>query len=80
MSKIHKVISVFRFWIDKLGYSEEARKWIRFYHLAMSKWDKNLIAQAFSVLGKENTKCTTLMAIDAYGMGINNLNVWLVIQ
>lgn len=46
----------------------------------MSEWDKNLIAQAFSVAGEENTECTILVATDAYGMGINNPDVRLVIQ
>lgn len=36
VSKIYEVISVFHFWIDKLGYFKEKRKWIRLYHLAMS--------------------------------------------
>ena len=72
VSEIHEVISVFHFWIDKLRYSEEARKWIRPYHLAMSEWDKSLIAQTFSVLGEKNTECTILVATNAYGMGINN--------
>lgn len=46
----------------------------------MSEWDKNLIAQAFSVPGEENIECTILVATDAYGMGINNPDVRLVIQ
>lgn len=66
--------------MNKLGYSEEACKWIRPYHLAMSEWDKNLIAQAFNIPGKENTESTILVATDAYGMGINNPDVRLVIQ
>lgn len=55
-------------------------KWIRPYHSAISEWDKNLIAKTFSIAGNENTKCTILVATDAYGMGINNLDVRLVIQ
>lgn len=80
VSEIHEVIRVFHSWMDKLRYSEKARKWIRPYHSAMSEWDKNLIAQAFSVPGEENTDCTILVATDAYGMSINYPDVRLVIQ
>ena len=45
----------------------------------MSEWDKNLIIQAFSISGEEITEYTILAATDAYGMGINNPNVKLVI-
>lgn len=46
----------------------------------MSKWDKNLIAQAFRVPRKKNIECTILVAMDVYGIGINNPDIRLVIQ
>lgn len=46
----------------------------------MSDWDKSLIANAFKVNGEENTECTILVATDAYGMGIDNPDIKVVIQ
>lgn len=46
----------------------------------MSEWDKNLTAKAFDKLAKNNNECVILVATDAYGMGINNSDVKLVIQ
>lgn len=80
MSKGHEVIKIIQFWILKLKYFEDLYKWIRLYHLVISEWDKNLIAKAFNILEEENTKYTILMTIDAYKIGINNLDVRLAIQ
>lgn len=46
----------------------------------MSDWDKDLIAKAFLTPGNDNLECTILVATDAYGMGIDNLDIKLVIQ
>lgn len=46
----------------------------------MSDWDKGFIAQAFRVKGDENTECTILVATNAYGMGIDNPDIRLVVQ
>lgn len=46
----------------------------------MPDWDKSLISNAFKVIGKENTECTILVTTDAYGMGIDNPDIRLVIQ
>lgn len=46
----------------------------------MSAWDKDLIANLFLQPGDKNMKCTILVATDAYGIGINNLNIKLVMQ
>lgn len=49
------------------------------YHLAILKWDKNLIAKACSTAKDENTKYIIIVAINIYGMSINNLDIRLVI-
>lgn len=67
-------------WMKKLGYPEGSSKWIRPYHFLMSECDKNLTAEAFHIPGDENNECTILVATDAYGMGIDNPNVKLVVQ
>lgn len=48
--------------------------------MAISKWDKTLIAEAFGKPGTENTKCTILIVTDAYDIGIDNPDIKLVIQ
>lgn len=66
--------------MKKLGYPAKSMGWIRPYYLAISKWDKSLIAITFAVLGDKNTECIIFVATDAYNMGINNPDVKLVIQ
>lgn len=46
----------------------------------MSEWDKNLIAKACSIAKDENTECTIIIATNVYDIGINNLDIRLVIQ
>ena len=46
----------------------------------MSDWDKSLIAKAFCIPRDENLEYIILVTINAYGIGINNSDVKLVIQ
>lgn len=46
----------------------------------MSDWNKDLIAKAFFGSGDDNLTYIIFVATDAYGMGINNLDIKLVIQ
>lgn len=45
----------------------------------MSDWDKSLNAVAFKVKGQDNTECIILVAIDAFDISIDNLDIKLII-
>lgn len=80
VSEIRPIIEIIQAWMTSLGYPAGSNRWIRPYHSAMSDWDKELTAKAFKISGAENTECIILVATDAYGMGINNPDIRLVIQ
>lgn len=80
VTEIRPIITIFQAWMKHLGYPEESSKWIRPYYSAISDWDKALTAAAFATVAEENTECVIIVATDAYGMGINNPDVKLVIQ
>lgn len=46
----------------------------------MSEWNKSLIANFFVIPDNENTEYTILIAIDTYGIDIDNPDVKFVIQ
>lgn len=66
--------------MKKLGYPPSSHTWIRPYYSAMSEWDKDLTATAFRTPSDQNQECVILVATDAYGMGIDNLDIKLVAQ
>lgn len=80
VAEIRPIIETIQAWMILLGYPAGSSTWIRPYHSAMSDWDKELIAKAFKTPGNENTECIILVATDAYGMGIDNPDIRLVIQ
>lgn len=73
------IIKVIHSWIENLRYPEQVLKCIRPYHLAILKWDKNLIVQALNVAKEYNTKYIILVVIDTYNIGIINSNIKLII-
>lgn len=80
ISDIRPTISIIQAWMKQLGYPDSCMTWIRPYYSTMSDWDKNLTAAAFRIPGDENLECTFLVATDAYGMGIDNPDIKLIIQ
>ena len=79
MAKIWPIIEIIQQWMKQLGYPEGSDKWINPYHSTMSNWDKSHIAAAFKVSGDENTEYTILMVANAYGIGIDNLDIKVII-
>lgn len=45
----------------------------------MLEWDKNLIAKAFNIAKNNNTEYIIIIAINEYSIGINNLDIRLII-
>ena len=74
------VIDIIRTWMKQLNYPAGSATWVRPYHATMPEFDKDLTAKAFQVPGEENIECIILVAPDAYGMGINNPDIRLVVQ
>lgn len=60
-------------------YSNSPFKEIRPYYSVISKYDKNLIAETFYILRDENIKCSILIITNVYSMGIDSLNLKLII-
>lgn len=53
--------------------------WMRLYYFIILNWDKGFTIKAFCIPRDKNLEYTILLAIDIYRMGINNLNIKLVI-
>lgn len=66
--------------MQKLDYSDSCTDWIRPYYSTISEWHKEITVKAFMILGDQNLECTIVVATNAYGMGINNLDIKLVVQ
>lgn len=74
------IVDTIRSWIIVLGYLSKSTQWVRYYYATMPKWDKIHIAKAFQVSSDKNSKCTIIVVTNAYGIGIDNLDMRLVVQ
>lgn len=74
------MIDIIRTWMKMLGYPPGSDRWVRPYYSTISDFDKAIIAEAFKVVNEDNSECIILVASDAYGMGINNPDIKLVVQ
>lgn len=63
-----------------LNYPEGFKNCIRLYYSTISDFDKAITTKVFWVSNEDNTECTILVAINAYGMDIDNPDIRLVIQ
>ena len=67
--------------MKKLGYPSMLHNWVRPYYSTIFEYDKGLTTDTFCVPGtSKDLECIIFIAIDAYGMGIDNLDIKLVIQ
>lgn len=80
VTDIMPLISIIQGWMKKKGYLEQSSRWIRPYNATLSDWTKGITSKAFGARQEKNTDCTMLVATDAYGMGIDNPDVKLVVQ
>lgn len=78
--EICPIIEVIQTLITLLSYSIGSNNQVRPYYLAMSDWDKELIAKAFKISDNKNTECMIFIATNVYRIGIDNLDIKLVIQ
>ncbi|MCJ1470687.1 hypothetical protein MMC07_009334 [Pseudocyphellaria aurata] len=82
VAEIFPIIDTIQSWMELKNYPvyNGLKSWIKPYFSAMSDYNKEMTANKFRVPDDENTDCTILVATDAYGMGINNPGVALVVQ
>lgn len=80
ISDIRSAIMIIQPWMKQLDYPDSYMSWIWPYYFTMSDQDKNFTVAAFCIPRDENLECIIFVAIDAYSMGIDNLDVKLVIQ
>lgn len=63
-----------------LHYLEGSEKWVRGYFSTMSKLDKTIVAEVFQIDGNINTDYIIFIVTNAYGIGIYNPNIRLIIS
>lgn len=66
--------------IKQLDYPNSCSNWIRPHHSTISNWDKDLITNAFLQSSDKNMEGSILVATNAYGTGIDNPDIKLIIQ
>lgn len=64
----------------KLGYVKEFQKQIKPYYSAIFNYNKALTTYIFDMSKDKNIKCIIIIAIDIYGISIDNLNMKFIIQ
>ena len=80
VAQIEKACRLLRGWISRLNYPALAGSWIQPFFSAMAQHDKDRIAEAFSKPQQDCKSVRILVSTDAYGLGIDNLDVVRIVQ
>jgi hypothetical protein len=80
ITDIRKALPIFHEYMRRLNYPESSMKLIRPYFSWMADFDKQATALAFRQLDEECNLARVLIATDAYGLGVDNPDVRLVVQ
>lgn len=66
--------------MKQLSYPKKSETWVKLYHSPISEWDKFFTAAAFKISEEENINCIIFVILWAYGTGIYNFDINLIIQ
>lgn len=80
VAEVISFVKAIRKWMILLHYLEGLEKWMKRYFLIISELDKAIVAEAFQIDGNININRIIFVTTNAYGIGINNLDIRLVIE
>lgn len=80
VAQICKAFQLFQTWMRQLNYPPESKSWIATYFSDMATADKERIDADFTRFSAECSSPRIVLATDAYGLGVDNPDVELVIQ
>lgn len=80
VAQICKAVDLFRTWMRQLRYPAEAFSWVAPYFSDMAAPDKHRIDVDFRRCHQECSSPRIILATDAYGLGVDNPDVELVVQ
>ena len=80
IGEIRRGLIIIRRWMVELGYASEAFSWVRAMHSLQAENTKLETAALFGQISSECLLCRIVLATDAYGLGVDNPDVEIVVQ
>lgn len=80
VAQINKALELFRTWMRQLQYPPESSTWVAHYFSHMADSDKERVNTNFRRRHEECASPRIILATDAYGLGVDNPDVKLVVQ